>query len=207
MTRQTMSTHRSPPMAVESHFNPAASAGGSTSSRRSVATSGWSRRAGFPRGSHQTETGSPMAWPIKAAVRSMSRRPPVVQRRLWLQVSTGHSPQSGRRTGDICCSGVSASAALQQRTTSIGTWRRLPGGSAAPVNAREVLLREGFQAFQGLPFPDAWERGGKPHPLSRQGRRLLEHMAGRDLTCASDQRNGAARDVRHDGRSVRLADF
>ena len=36
----------------------------------------------------------------------------------------------------------------------------VPGGSAAPVNAREVLLREGFQAFQGLPFPDAWERGG-----------------------------------------------
>lgn len=36
----------------------------------------------------------------------------------------------------------------------------VPGGTPAPVGAREVLLREGFQAFQGLPFPDAWDRSG-----------------------------------------------
>jgi eukaryotic-like serine/threonine-protein kinase len=36
----------------------------------------------------------------------------------------------------------------------------VPGGSPARLGAREVLLREGFQAFQGVPFPDAWERAG-----------------------------------------------
>jgi len=32
----------------------------------------------------------------------------------------------------------------------------VPGGSPVPTEARGVLLPEGFQAFQGLPFPDAW---------------------------------------------------
>ena len=32
----------------------------------------------------------------------------------------------------------------------------VPGGSPVPADARSVLLTEGFQAFQGLPFPDAW---------------------------------------------------
>ena len=36
----------------------------------------------------------------------------------------------------------------------------VPGGSPAPAGAREVLRPEGFQAFQGLPFPDAWEPTG-----------------------------------------------
>jgi Tol biopolymer transport system component len=34
------------------------------------------------------------------------------------------------------------------------------GGAPAPAGARDVLLKEGYQAFQGLPFPDAWERAG-----------------------------------------------
>ena len=153
MTRQTMSTHRSPPMAVESLFNPAGSEGVSTSSRHSVATSDWSRRAGFRRGSRQTETGLPMAWPIKAAARSMSRRPPAAQRRLWLQVSTGHSPLSGRRTGDTCFSGVSASAALQQRATSIGTWRRFQAEPQRPwMRARSCCKRD-FRLFRDCHFP------------------------------------------------------
>ena len=36
----------------------------------------------------------------------------------------------------------------------------VPGGSPVPTEARSVLLREGFQAFQGLPLPDAWVRAG-----------------------------------------------
>jgi Tol biopolymer transport system component len=34
------------------------------------------------------------------------------------------------------------------------------GGSPVRTEARRVLLREGFQAVQGLPFPDAWVRAG-----------------------------------------------
>jgi len=32
----------------------------------------------------------------------------------------------------------------------------VPGGSPTRTDARKALLREGFQAFQGLPSPDAW---------------------------------------------------
>jgi TolB protein len=30
------------------------------------------------------------------------------------------------------------------------------GGAPVPIEAREALVRERFQAFQGLPYPDAW---------------------------------------------------
>lgn len=36
----------------------------------------------------------------------------------------------------------------------------IPGGTPVPVGARAVLLRERFRAFQGLPFPDAWDSTG-----------------------------------------------
>jgi Tol biopolymer transport system component len=36
----------------------------------------------------------------------------------------------------------------------------VPNGSAVPTGARAVLMREGFQAPQGLPFPDAWTGSG-----------------------------------------------
>ena len=36
----------------------------------------------------------------------------------------------------------------------------IPGGLPVATEARGVLLREGFQAFQGLPFPEAWVRTG-----------------------------------------------
>ena len=36
----------------------------------------------------------------------------------------------------------------------------VPGGSAMPTGARAALVREGFQAPQGLPFPDAWTGSG-----------------------------------------------
>jgi Tol biopolymer transport system component len=36
----------------------------------------------------------------------------------------------------------------------------IPGGSPVPSEARGVLLREGLQAVQGLPFPDAWVSAG-----------------------------------------------
>jgi Tol biopolymer transport system component len=35
-----------------------------------------------------------------------------------------------------------------------------PGGSPRPTEARRALLREGFQAFAGLPLPDAWVATG-----------------------------------------------
>ena len=36
----------------------------------------------------------------------------------------------------------------------------VPGGSPVRTGARRVLLKEGFQAFQGLPSPDAWVAAG-----------------------------------------------
>ncbi|MGH9371589.1 MAG: protein kinase domain-containing protein, partial [Vicinamibacterales bacterium] len=36
----------------------------------------------------------------------------------------------------------------------------IPNGSPVPTAARRVLLREGFRAVQGLPFPDAWVGAG-----------------------------------------------
>ena len=84
----------------------------------------------------------------------------------------------------------------------------IPGGSPVPTAARSVLLREGFRAFQGLPFPDAWAGAGKPHPLSWQRRRFFEHVAGGHLA-ESWRVSGAAAacDVRHDGRSRRIGDL
>ena len=37
---------------------------------------------------------------------------------------------------------------------------KVPSGSPVPTGARAALMRESFQAFQGLPFPDAWTRTG-----------------------------------------------
>ena len=61
--------------------------------------------------------------------------------------------------GRHCCSGPNATATLRRRTTSTGTSRRSRAGARADGSA-EVLLREGFQAFQGLPSPDAWVGAG-----------------------------------------------
>ncbi len=36
----------------------------------------------------------------------------------------------------------------------------IPNGSPVPTSARSVLVREGFRAVQGLPFPDAWVNAG-----------------------------------------------
>lgn len=36
----------------------------------------------------------------------------------------------------------------------------IPNGSPVPTAARRVLLREGFRAVQGLPFPDVWVGAG-----------------------------------------------
>ena len=36
----------------------------------------------------------------------------------------------------------------------------VPGGPPVRTEARSLLLREAFQAFQGLPFPDAWMSAG-----------------------------------------------
>ena len=36
----------------------------------------------------------------------------------------------------------------------------VPGGAPVPTEARSALLGEGFEAFQGLPLPDAWVSAG-----------------------------------------------
>jgi hypothetical protein len=36
----------------------------------------------------------------------------------------------------------------------------VPGGSPLPTGARSLLLPEGFRAFRGLPFADAWAGAG-----------------------------------------------
>ena len=36
----------------------------------------------------------------------------------------------------------------------------IPAGTPTPTSARRLLLREGFRAVQGLPFPDAWVAAG-----------------------------------------------
>ena len=36
----------------------------------------------------------------------------------------------------------------------------VPGGPPVPTDARGMLLKEGFQAFHGLPSPDAWVTAG-----------------------------------------------
>jgi serine/threonine protein kinase len=45
----------------------------------------------------------------------------------------------------------------------------VPAGPVVATGARSVLLQERFRAFQGLPYPDAWESGG--------GSRILFHGA------------------------------
>jgi Tol biopolymer transport system component len=37
----------------------------------------------------------------------------------------------------------------------------IPAGTPVPTSARRLLLREGFRAVQGLPFPDAWMTGNR----------------------------------------------
>jgi serine/threonine protein kinase len=45
----------------------------------------------------------------------------------------------------------------------------VPGGSPVPTGARSVLLREGFRAFRGLPFPDAWAGAGNRNRILFHG--------------------------------------
>ena len=78
----------------------------------------------------------------------------------------------------------------------------VPDGSPVRTEARSVLLREGFQAFQGLPFPDAWVGARKPHPLSWQHRRFLEHVAGSHLSAGTGTSTGP-RSERHSARQTK----
>ncbi len=81
----------------------------------------------------------------------------------------------------------------------------IPGGSPVRTDARAALLRERFQAFQGLPSPDAWVPGGDRVLFHGHRRRLLEHVASGHFSAELARQHGAATsDVRHHGRSGRL---
>ena len=101
-----------------------------------------------------------MASRNRAVAESMWRPPQAVPRRPSLRASIELRRTSGHPTADICCSGHSATATHRRRTTSTGMSRRSQAASPVRTDARNALLREGFQAFQGLPFPDAWVGAG-----------------------------------------------
>jgi eukaryotic-like serine/threonine-protein kinase len=89
----------------------------------------------------------------------------------------------------------------------------IPGGSPAPTGARPVLLREGFQAVHGLPFPDAWVLAGN-HILfhghvgdsSNMWKVALNpetwHVSGTPLRATFGTTDEAAASVTSDGRMV-----
>ena len=118
----------------------------------------------------------------RPAAESTWRQPPAVQPSPSPPASIGLSPPSGHQTADTCCSGRSASRDAPPENNVDWYVAEVPGGSPVPTDARSALLREGFQAFQGLPSPDAWVERRKPHPLSRHRRGLLEHVAGGHLS-------------------------
>ena len=158
-----------------------------------------SPRAASPRVFRQMATGSPMALPNRPVAGSMWPQPLAVPPRLSPRTSIGHRRTCGRPTADTCCSGDSANATRRPRTTSTGMSRRSQAGRPCRPGARSVLQRERFQAFQGLPFPDAWVRAGN---------RILFHGSVGDSSNMWQvaispetwraQRRAAASDVRHD---------
>ncbi len=89
-------------------------------------------------------------------------------------------------------------AGKQHRLVRDGDSRRVarPDRNARSVTSRKVSGVSGT-AVAGCVGP-----GWKPHSVSRQRRRLLEHVAGGDLSWElADQRSAATRHVWHDGRS------
>ena len=207
-TPPTKSSRRSRPMAAGSPFSPAGSEEASMSSRRWAAKNGCSPRAAFRRGFRQTEAGSPMASRNRPAARSRWRQPLAVRPTLVAPAFTGLRRRSGHPTADICCSGRSATATRRRKTTSTGTSRRFQAGRPCAPKRAQRVLREGFQAFQGLPSPDAWARAGN---------RILFHGSVGDSSNMwqvaispgswRDQRHAAASDIRHDRRSRGLGDL
>ena len=201
VTQPTKSSPRSRPTAAGSLFSPAGSAAASTSSRRSAAKNGFSPREASRRAFHPTESGSPTVSPNKPAAESTWRQPPAVQPAPSPAASIGPSPPSGHQTAVTCCSGRSATATPRRRTTSIGTWRRSPAGRPYRTDARGAAPRR-IPGVSGTAVAGCLGHRGKPHPLSRHRRGLLEHVAGGHLSGPlARQRQAATGDVRHDRRS------
>ena len=93
----------------------------------------------------------------------------------------------------------------QHRLVRRGGPRRL---AASRLHARSVLLREGFQAFHGLPFPDAWVGAGNRilfhgHVGDSSNMWQVAHSR-RDV---ARHRRAAARDIRHHRGSRSLGDL
>jgi serine/threonine protein kinase/Tol biopolymer transport system component len=89
----------------------------------------------------------------------------------------------------------------------------VPGGSPVPTGARSLLLREGFRAFRGLPFPDAWASAGSRilfHGSVGDTSNIWQvalptgdwHVAGAPQRVTSGTTDEAAASVAQDGRMV-----
>jgi eukaryotic-like serine/threonine-protein kinase len=89
----------------------------------------------------------------------------------------------------------------------------VPGGSPVPTGARGALLPEGFQAFQGLPFPDAWAAAGNRilfHGDVGDSSNIWQvavapetwHVSGAPRRVTSGTTDEAAASVASDGRMV-----
>ena len=128
--------------------------------RRWAAKRGFSRREASRRASRQTETGSPTALPNRPAADSTWLRPPAVRPYPSLPASIELRPPYGHPTAGTCCSGRQRHRDAPPENNVDWYVAAVPGGSPVRTDARRGLLREGFQAFQGLPFPDAWVGAG-----------------------------------------------
>ena len=168
------------------------------SSRLWAAKNGFSPREAFRRAFRRTESGSPMALRNRPAAESTWLQPPAVPP---IPVASGfYRAQSPvwSPDGRICCSGRSASATRRPRTTSTGTWRRSQAGRPSDGGARGAAPGE-VPGVSGTAIAGCLGSRGKPHPLSRQRRRLLEHVAGGHLSGDA----GASRGRRNGRRSAR----
>ena len=89
----------------------------------------------------------------------------------------------------------------------------VPGGAPVRTDARKALLREGFQAFQGLPSPDAWASVGSRvlfHAIVGDSSNMWQvaisaegwHVNGQAQRATFGTTDEAAASVTSDGRMV-----
>ena len=153
---QTMSIPRSRQTEARLLFSRAAWEGAFMSSQRSAVRSGFSpSRVSLP-AFPLTERGSLTASRNRPASNSMWRRPLAAQPR---QVAAGfylaQAPVWSPDGGYLLFWGQRDRDAPPENNVD---WYVAPvtGGPPVRTQARSVLLRQGFQAFHGLPTPDGW---------------------------------------------------
>ena len=149
--------------------------------RRWGVRSGFSRRGVSRRASRPTETGSPMASRNSAAAESTWRQPPADPPR--------PSPRLLSGSGARLVTRRPLSAVLGQRHRDAPPennvdWyvAAIPGGSPVPNGGAQRAAARGIPGVSGTAVSRRLGGRGKPHPLSWQRRRLLEHVAGGHLS-------------------------